>query len=177
MNRGFELSKNNVVLLNTDTEVPPAWLSRLLRPLLEDKNIASVTPFTNSGEICSFPNFCENNDLISGLTVAQVDEIFARYGDLETSDMPTGVGFCMLLSRECINQVGTFDTIFGKGYGEENDWCRRTAAKGYKNVHVKNLFVWHKHGASFAERQDKSKQQRLQENLAKKILPERTEIF
>ncbi len=171
VNRGFELSKNNVVLLNTDTEVPPNWLSRLVRPLLEDKNIASVTPFTNSGEICSFPNICENNDLIPNLTVAQVDEIFSRYGAQETFDMPTGIGFCMLMRRECLDKFGTFDTIFGKGYGEENDWCRRVAEKGYRNVHVRDLFVWHKHGASFAERHDKTKQERLQENLA--ILSER----
>ena len=31
---------------------------------------------------------------------------------------------------------------FGKGYGEENDWCQRAIEKGYKNVHVENLFVF-----------------------------------
>lgn len=171
VNRGFKISKNNIVLLNTDTEVPPAWLSRLVKPLLDDKKVASVTPFSNSAEICSFPNFCQNNDLQEGLTVAELDEIFMRYGDDQPCEIPTGVGFCMLLRRECIEKFGAFDKIFGKGYGEENDWCRRTAAEGYKHLHIKNLFVWHKHGASFAEQKDKSKQQRLNENLA--ILNER----
>ena len=171
VNRGFKMTKNNVVLLNTDTEVPPNWLSRLLRPMLEDKKVASVTPFSNSAEICSFPNICANNDLPNNLNVSELDKIFEHYGDITPCDMPTGVGFCMLMRRECINKYGDFDTIFGKGYGEENDWCRRTAAQGYKHVHVRNLFVYHKHGASFAERVDKSKQQRLVENLA--ILNER----
>ncbi len=167
VNRGFKMTKNNVVLLNTDTEVPPNWLSRLLRPMLEDKLIASVTPFSNSAEICSFPTICANNDLPVDMTVTELDKIFSRYGDLEPCDMPTGIGFCMLMRRECIEKYGVFDTAFGKGYGEENDWCRRTAAQGYRHVHVKNLFVYHKHGASFAERQDKSKKQRLAENLAR----------
>ena len=171
VNRGFKISRNNVVLLNTDTEVPPNWLSRLIKPMLEDEKVASVTPFSNSAEICSFPNFCQNNDLPEGLTVAELDKIFLRYGDLKPCDIPTGVGFCMLMSRQCIENFGVFDTIYGKGYGEENDWCRRTAAKGYRHVHVKNLFVWHKHGASFSKLPDKSKQQRLNENLA--ILSER----
>ena len=166
VNRGFKISQNNVVLLNTDTEVPPKWLSRLIKPMIEDKTVASITPFSNSAEICSFPNFCENNDLPEGLTVAELDEIFLRYGDIVPCNIPTGVGFCMLLRRECLEKYGAFDTVFGKGYGEENDWCRRTAEQGYRHLHIKNLFVWHKHGASFAERKDKSKQQRLNENLA-----------
>ena len=171
VNRGFKISKNDIVLLNTDTEVPPDWLSRLVKPMLDDKTVASITPFSNSAEICSFPNFCQNNDLPEGLTVAELDEIFMRYGDNQPCEVPTGVGFCMLLRRECIEKFGAFDKVFGKGYGEENDWCRRTAAEGYKHLHIKNLFVWHKHGASFAEQKDKSKQQRLNENLA--ILNER----
>ena len=171
VNRGFKISSNDVVLLNTDTEVPPNWLSRLVKPMLDDEKVASVTPFSNSAEICSFPNFCQNNDLPEGLTVAELDKIFSRYGDLTPCDIPTGVGFCMLMRQQCIKKFGVFDTIYGKGYAEENDWCRRTAAKGYKHVHVKNLFVWHKHGASFSKLPDKSKQQRLNENLA--VLSER----
>ena len=167
VNRGFDISKNDIVLLNTDTEVPPDWLSRLLRPMIEDKTVATVTPFSNSAEICSFPIICTNNDLPEGLNVNELDKIFARYGDETSCDMPTGIGFCMLMRRECIKKFGGLDTVFGKGYGEENDWCRRTAAQGYRHVHVRNLFVYHKHGASFAERKDKSKQQRLQENLAR----------
>ncbi|MBR5914053.1 MAG: glycosyltransferase [Selenomonadaceae bacterium] len=166
VNRGLKMTRNHVVLLNTDTEVPPNWLSRLIRPMLEDEKVASVTPFSNSAEICSFPNICTNNDLPKNLTVTELDSLFARYGDKTFCDMPTGIGFCMLMRRECIKQFGGFDTIFGKGYGEENDWCRRTAAQGYHHVHVRNLFVYHKHGASFAERVDKSKKQRIQENLA-----------
>ena len=171
VNHGFDVSKNDVVILNTDTEVPPNWLSRLIKPMLDDEKIASVTPFSNSAEICSFPNFCQNNDLPEGLTVSEVDKIFSRYGDSRPCEIPTGVGFCMLMRRECIEKCGKFDKVFGAGYGEENDWCQRTLAQGYKHVHVRNLFVWHKHGASFAERTDKSKQQRLKENLA--ILAER----
>ena len=167
VNRGFDISDNDIVLLNTDTEVPPNWLSRLLRPMIEDKTVATVTPFSNSAEICSFPIICENNDLPEGLNVAELDKIFARYGDEKSCEMPTGIGFCMLMRRECIKKFGGLDTIFGKGYGEENDWCRRTAEHGYRHVHVRNLFVYHKHGASFAERKDKSKQQRMQENLAR----------
>lgn len=71
--------------------------------------------------------------------------------------MPTGVGFCMGVNRNVLNEIGNFDAkTFGKGYGEENDWCQRAIEKGYKNVHVENLFVFHNHGGSFLS-EDKKK--------------------
>lgn len=167
VNRGMALSKNHVVLLNTDTEVPPNWLSRLIGPILADERIATVTPYSNSAEMCSFPELFKNNELPFNMTVSQVDDFFQLYGGRKVIDIPTGVGFCMAINRRVIEQVGVFDTIYGKGYGEENDWCRRAASKGYRNVHVTNLFVYHKHGASFSIRQDKSKEDRVTENLNK----------
>ena len=64
--------------------------------------------------------------------------------------MPTGVGFCMGMNIKAVREVGLLDEEnFGKGYGEENDWCQRAIAAGYENVQVDNLFVYHKHGGSF----------------------------
>ena len=48
VNKGLLLSENHVILLNSDTEVPPNWSIRLLSPILLTNNIASVTPFSNS---------------------------------------------------------------------------------------------------------------------------------
>lgn len=166
VNRAFSLAKHHVVLLNTDTEVPPGWLSRLVRPLFGGERIATVTPFSNSAEICSFPRMAENNDLPEGMDVAAVDAVFRRYGDTSAVEIPTGVGFAMAISQECLKSLGGFDTAFGKGYGEENDFCRRAAAAGWKNVQVRDLFIYHKHGASFATRTDASKAERLAKNLA-----------
>lgn len=54
------------------------------------------------------------------------------------------------MNLKAIQEVGLLDEEnFGKGYGEENDWCQRAIAAGYENVHVDNLFVYHKHGGSF----------------------------
>ena len=40
--------------------------------------------------------------------------------------IPTAVGFCMYIRRECLKEVGEFRAeVFGKGYGEENDFCLR----------------------------------------------------
>ncbi|MEI7028258.1 glycosyltransferase [Paenibacillus sp. y28] len=168
VNKGMSLSQNHVVLLNTDTEVPPGWISRLMQPILTDERIASVTPFSNSATTCSFPRFCEDNDLPNHLTVEQVDSMFRIYGSSETIQLPSGVGFCMAINRHVLNKVGAFDDeAFGKGYGEENDWCMRAYHAGYQNVLVQNLFVYHKHGVSFRQHKDKAREDRIAENLRK----------
>ena len=143
--------ENHMVLLNTDTEVPKFWLERLMYPIFKDGNIASTTPFTNSGTICSFPNYLvDNKDIYNNLTLEQVDSIFQLVNVEKTMlEVPTGVGFCMGVNFDVVKKIGMFDEIYGKGYGEENDWCQRAINAGYKNIHITNLFVYHKHGGSF----------------------------
>ena len=168
VNNGFRISRNDIVILNTDTEVPPNWLSRLIRPYIEDNTVCTVTPFSNCATICSFPEFCKDNVLPSNMSVDEVDMVFSKFASNKPIKVPTGVGFCMFMSRKALNDVGLFDAVtFEKGYVEENDWCRRAEKLGYTNVTISNLFVYHKHGASFGERIDKSKEERIRENLVK----------
>ena len=149
VNRGFSLSKNDVVILNTDTRLPSQWASRLMRRIWSDRSVASVTPMTNSGTIASFPNWLVDNDMLTE-DVNEVDHFFRRNGSIDPLIVPTGVGFCMALARSFINKVGLFDSdAFKKGYGEENDWCQRATKLGGQNLLIPDLFVYHMHGASF----------------------------
>lgn len=168
VNKGISLSRNHVILLNTDTEVPKNWISRMLHPILTNPRVASVTPFSNSATTCSFPNFCEDNDLPEGMSVDTLDALFRRYGTNHAVELPSGVGFCMAMNRQVIERIGALDAeTFGKGYGEENDWCLRAHAHGFINVLAPNLFVYHKHGVSFKQHTDKKREDRIAENLRK----------
>lgn len=143
----------HVVVLNTDTTLPPQWLERLLAPILRDPSVASVTPFTNAGTSCSFPRIDHDNTLVAGFTADEIDAAVACVRPGEWSvDLPSGVGFCMAHNRRVVEEIGWYDLeAFGRGYGEENDWCLRAAAAGYRNVMVPNLFVYHKHGGIYQE--------------------------
>ena len=150
VNRLVQQVQNDFVLLNTDTQVPPYWLERLFAPMLADTAVASVTPFTNAGAICSFPEFFVDNELPAGMTLDAVDAIFARLKNLPAPAISSAVGFCMAIRRSVVQQIGFFDPAFGKGYREENDWCERARAAGFHHVLAPNLFVQHKHGGSFS---------------------------
>jgi GT2 family glycosyltransferase len=144
--------EGDIVLLNTDTILPKRWLNRLIEPLQTSQQIASTTPFTNSGTICSFPLPSQDNVPFLDMTVADIDSVFARF-DAEALmlETPTGVGFCMGMSADAISKIGFLDRVsFGRGYGEENDWCLRAHDAGFKNTIVPNLYVHHKRCGSFS---------------------------
>ena len=156
VNLAFELCKDQdyIILLNTDTEVPPQWVERLIAPFEKEADIASVTPFSNGATIFSLPltDDRNNREFIRVFPLEEIDREIRKYSlPPESRTAPCGVGFCMAMKNELIRQFGGFDEeSFGKGFGEEVDWCRRAAEKGFRNVIAPNLFVSHFHGGSFA---------------------------
>ncbi|WP_261385992.1 glycosyltransferase [Tateyamaria omphalii] len=158
VNRGFEQALtwgDPVILLNSDAFVPAGWASRLMRPILTDRSVATTTPLSNDAEIFTVPVICARTDLPSG-AVDSIDAAAARLnGQVNQAEAPTGVGFCMGMNLHYLKQCPDLDTIFGRGYGEEVDWCQRVRALGGRHLGIPNLFVEHRGGQSFgsAEKQ------------------------
>lgn len=153
VNKGMRLhADRDVLLLNSDAEVANDWLDRMQRAAYGQPQVASVTPFSNNATICSYPNFCQPNELPAGHTTSSLDRLCSKYLTGYSVQVPTGVGFCMYIRRECLNQIGYFDEEhFGKGYGEENDFCSRAHQAGWINLHLLDTFVRHVGGISFGE--------------------------
>lgn len=159
-NRGFVASVNrgmaaagsrDVVLLNSDTEVPAGWLSRLAGHAYAAPRIGTVTPFSNNATICSWPGI-GGGPLPAGHTVADMDAAFLAANRGRQIDLPTAVGFCMYIRRDCLAAVGAFDeATFGRGYGEENDFCLRAGAAGWRHVLACDTFVFHAGETSFGK--------------------------
>lgn len=160
VNRGMKWAQGlDVVLLNSDTEVYPGWLDRLRAAAWRHPRIASVTPLSNNATIASYPRFLHDNPYPLEIDHATLDRLTAEVNSAVEVEVPTGIGFCMYLRRDALEQVGVFDEQgFGKGYGEENDWCQRAIAQGWRNIITADAFVRHFGSASFlgekAERVD-----------------------
>ncbi len=138
-----------VVLLNSDAFVPQGWASRLVRPMLLHENVASVTPLSNDAEIFSTPMLCEQTPLRPGQGDA-IDAVAQGFHpDALISQVPTGVGFCMAMGRDWLRRVPALDTAFGRGYGEEVDWCQKVRRRGGRHLGLPGLFVEHRGGESF----------------------------
>jgi GT2 family glycosyltransferase/glycosyltransferase involved in cell wall biosynthesis len=152
-NRGMQLSRADVILLNSDTIVSAGWLDAIMHCSATDPRIGTITPFSNNAEICSFPRFCENNPWPRGAHPDPTNASIAAAAVPVYPDLPTGVGFCLYLRRALLDEIGYFDAeAFGAGYGEENDLCLRAAKAGWRNVLADNAFVVHTGERSFAGR-------------------------
>jgi GT2 family glycosyltransferase/glycosyltransferase involved in cell wall biosynthesis len=153
VNEGMSLSKkNDVILLNSDTVVTKNWVKKIVNTAKLAPKVATVTPFSNSATIFSYPNYLENNELINGLNPEEINSFFEQASKNELIEVPTGHGFCMYVSRKSIQKIGFFDEkTFGTGYGEENDFCVRASKAGFKNIACTNTFIYHADGASFAD--------------------------
>jgi GT2 family glycosyltransferase/glycosyltransferase involved in cell wall biosynthesis len=150
-----EAGKNDVVLLNSDTEVPANWLPRLAGQAYASRKIASVSPFSNNATICSYPALA-GGPLAFGRSVSDIDATCQSVNAGRWADVPTTVGFCMYIRRAALDRVGLFDAErFKMGYGEENDFCLRASALGWRHRLACDTFVYHKGAVSFLDRTTK----------------------
>ncbi|WP_169743630.1 glycosyltransferase [Methanolacinia paynteri] len=168
VNIGMKISNNDVILLNSDTIVTENWAKKIRDCAYEKETIATVTPFTNNGTICSIPEFCKNNDIPPGFTIDSFGKFVESLSFHQYPEIPTAVGFCMYIKREILERIGLFDEFsFDKGYCEENDFCMRVIKAGYSNQLCDNTFIYHKGESSF----NQTKNERIERNM--KILSAR----
>ncbi len=155
----------DVILLNADTVVQHGWIDRLAAAAQSDQQIGTVTPLSNNAEICTVPYSCKSLPIDDPNLAFEVDETAALVNIGQLVDIPVAIGFCMYIKHRCIQDVGLFDAAtWGRGYGEEVDFCLKAAAKGWRHIMTGNTFVVHRGNVSFGD----EKLRRIQES-AKKI--------
>lgn len=151
VNRGMKLSKNDVLLLNSDTVVTPRWLEKIKECAYSGEMIATVTPLSNNATLASVPKIFERNELPKGMSIDEMGELVERCSYKDYPEIPTAHGFCMYIKRSVLEEVGYFDEeTFGKGYGEENDFCFRCFDVGYRHLLCDDTYIYHKESQSFS---------------------------
>lgn len=153
VNRGMRESRNDVLLLNSDTEVTKDWLKKIRRCAYLDSYVATVTPLSNNATLASVPKMFEKNELPEGYTLGEMAELVEKCSMKLYPEIPTAHGFCMYIKREVLEKVGYFDEEnFGKGYGEENDFSFRCFKYGYRHLLCDDTYVLHKESQSFLDK-------------------------
>ncbi len=164
VNKGMKYSKNDVLLLNSDTEVVEGWLDRIIECAYSEKMIGTVTPLSNNATHVSVPKGLQENDLPSNMSFSEYGKIVKLCAYRENQQLPTAHGFCMFIKREVLDKIGFFDEeTFGKGYGEENDFSFRCLDYGYKNILCDSVIIYHKEKQSFSE----TREELIKTNLKK----------
>ena len=172
----FELDKSNndILLLNSDTKLTEGFLEEMLDLLSIDNKIGAVSPRSNNATIATVPLSSAPEKGIgpekSYKLFKALKKRLPRYNEI-----PTALGFCVLIRRTVIDKYGLFDEVFGKGYGEENDFSMRIKQGGYISVLSNWSYVFHMEARSFTM---KTKLELIKKNRAilDKRYPEYTEL-
>ncbi len=163
VNRGFPAAANaglreaaaladapDAVLLNSDTVPTEGWLDMLRRAVHAAGDIGTAAPLSNDAAILSYPDPARPVPPPTGAALHRLAALAARVHGAATVDIPTSVGFCMYIRRECLLATGLFrEDAFAQGYGEENDFCIRARHLGWRHVAVPGAYVAHVGGQSF----------------------------
>jgi GT2 family glycosyltransferase/glycosyltransferase involved in cell wall biosynthesis len=149
----FELDQtnNDILLLNSDTEVTENFLEEMYAILHSQNQHGVVCPRSSNATLLTFPTF-EMKET-NGFSNKEHLELFKKTSaELPRFHViPTGVGFCMLIKRSLIINLGLFDEIYDKGYHEENDFCMRISQYGYSIICANHALVFHYESKSFGK--------------------------
>ena len=161
-NQGLMKSTSDyVILLNSDTIVTPNWLEQMIACGESDCKIGIIGPLSNTASWQSIPEI-ENqgdwaeNKLPEGITIPDMGRMVAQYSDRIYPRITFLNGFCLMIKRELIQQLGYFDEDnFGKGYGEENDYCLRARKAGWQLAIADDTYIYHSQSRSYSHEKRK----------------------
>ena len=139
----------DVLLLNSDTRMFAGGLEELQQVAHSSPDIGTATAMSNNATIFSYPHQRHTHDRLEDIGWEALAKMALEQNRGRAIDVPTGHGFCLYVRREVLRHVGLLDEGFGRGYGEENDFCARAADLGYRNVAAPGAFVEHRESQSF----------------------------
>jgi len=152
-----------IILLNNDTIVTPNWIERLIAHFNSDKSIGMVGPRTNNiGNEAKMDVSYENIDEMIEFSEKLYQENKAK----QYTDIRVLAFFCVAIKREVIDSVGLLDEAFGIGMFEDDDYCERAKAAGYKILCADDVFIHHHLGATFDKEPAEWKQELFKKNKA-----------
>lgn len=168
-NRGFAGGNNDgveaacgdiVVLLNSDTIVPPGAISNLSSQLANNENWAMLGPITNqAGNEQKI--YTEEHDCKKIIEDAQSWCLHSNEDCFESQRLDF---CCVAIKKEVYNALGGLDEDFGTGYYEDTDFSLKALAAGYKMFFTESVFIYHKAGKSFSKQGKKSVKKLMKTN-------------
>ncbi|MCA9018861.1 MAG: glycosyltransferase, partial [Planctomycetaceae bacterium] len=150
------------ILLNSDTIVSENWALKMLDVAQSREDIGIVSPLSNAAGVQSVPEIKSSgakglhkavNVIPDGISNRDIDLFLETISPADiTPEVPLVHGFCFGVKKAVIEKIGYFDDVnFERYYGEENDYCMRATAAGFRFAIVTNTFVFNRKARSIVE--------------------------
>ena len=127
-----------MVLLNSDAFVTRGWLPRM-SACMSRHRAGLVGPCTNH---------CKGKQRHALRIKGLFRPWFRRTEQVEFLQF-----FCVLIKRQVIREVGLLDERFVYGMFEDDDYCRRASAAGFRLFIDGRSWVWHQGNSTFTANQ------------------------
>ena len=160
VNRGFSESHGDyVVLLNSDTIVTAFWLEKILACFQSDPSTGIVGPLSNAASWQTVPVREDKvnggwlvNEIPPGYSIEMMGQLVETVSKRQYPDVPSVNGFCYVIKRSVINNIGTLDEeYFPTGYGEEDDFSIRARKAGFTIRVADDTYVFHAKSKSYTQ--------------------------
>lgn len=140
-NQGINLSRGEfIVLMDNDVIVGPGWLSGMSDYLHYAPDAGIIGPMTNSTQ-----GLQQTSD-ISYLSLDHLDKAVEQF-KMQYSHRRIPCrnlsGFCMLMKRTMLENIGLLDERFESGHFAAEDLCWRTSLAGLNNFIAGDVFIHH----------------------------------
>lgn len=132
INEAIAGGDRDVVLLQADAVTTTGWLERLAQYSRKEDHIATVCAWSNRGELASFPRPGEDNPVPE--FPEAIAEAAAAAPWSEWPELPAASGPCVLIRRAALGQLGALDAQSFDGERAIDDFCRRAATMGWRNI-------------------------------------------
>lgn len=145
-NQGIEIALGKqILLLNNDTIVTEGWLENLNSALYSNDYIGATGAVSNS---------CSNYQSISVdyQNIEGISDFSRKISQLNKGKYEKRarlIGFCMLIKRCIVEEIGLLDEIFTPGNFEDDDYSCRIRLAGYELLLCRDVFIHHFGSASF----------------------------
>ena len=139
VNQGIKAATGDIIcLLNNDVVVTDPWLERLCYHLDHADIVGPLTNFSCGLQARSIPYVYNNYEEL----VQVANKIYNTQGWNNTK-VNWLSGFCLLIKREVIDEIGMLDEVFYPGNYENLDFCMRAKEAGFSIVIADDVFVHH----------------------------------
>ena len=139
VNQGWKASNGEAVcFLNNDIIVTPGWLERLSAHLEQVDIVGPTTNYSCGMQCINLPTIYESQDELD-----QMAGQFCQNNEGWLKRVRWLSGFCLLVRRRVLEDVGGFNEIYGMGNYEDLDLCLTAGKLGYGIGLAYDVYVHH----------------------------------
>lgn len=162
-NAGLSVATGDyMVLLNNDTVVTQGWVMTLLRHFQVNPHLGLLGPVTNN--IGNEARIETRYTDIAHMPAEALSYTLAHMGELYS--MQNAAFFCAMFPRSTYERCGPISEEYGRGFFEDDDYCRKVHSAGLSIACADDVFVHHHLSASFNKLKEAERRALFEQNKA-----------